>query len=119
MCCGGSLLTELGIKISRLDKGTEIIILAGEGMPPVLKDTVDIIWIVADYSALTAGGIRLNCIVNSDLILTERHFDRFPVSEAAKQMSAEAEARRLEQDMLFAENEPDWSIPPAFVTEPE
>lgn len=89
MCYGGLFLTNPGIKIRRLTPGTEIIILAGEGIPAVKEDTVDIIWIVAGLWALTAQGIRLNYLANSDLILTDRHFDKYPVSEEAQLIQIE------------------------------
>ena len=120
MCCGGIYFpTNLGLGISNLTPGDEIIILKGEGYPAVDKETVAIVWIVAGFSALCNDGTAISCLSNTDITTTGRHFEQFEISEAAKQMEVEAEARRIEQDKLFAEDEPDWSIPPAFGTGPE
>jgi len=115
--------TELGIRISELKPGDEIIILKGEGYPAVEKETVATVWIVAGFSALCADGTTISCISISDFMLTGEHHDEFEVSEAAKQMEAEAAIRRAEQDRVLEElmkdDEPDWSVPDPFSNEPE
>lgn len=104
MCFGCFGPTAVGYKIAGLDKGTEIIILEGEGYPQTQKEKVDIIWVVAGYSALTAGGIILGCEYNSDIILTGRHFDVFPVSDEAKRIQKEV-------DEIFGESQEDEDKP--------
>ncbi|KKT42380.1 MAG: hypothetical protein UW64_C0005G0026 [Microgenomates group bacterium GW2011_GWC1_44_37] len=92
MCAGNYFSSNLGIIISQMTPGTEVIILAGEGIPAVEKETVDIILVVTDIYALTAGGIRLSPMANSDIIFTERHFDKFPICDKARQIQAEVQA---------------------------
>lgn len=84
MCCGGMYPNILGILISQLKPGDQVIILKGEGIPPVQKETTDIIWKVDLFSALTAGGISLSCKTISDLPLTGISFEEFLVSDQAK-----------------------------------
>ncbi len=84
MCCGGMYPNFLGILISQLKPGDQVIILKGEGYPPVQNETTDIIWKVDLFSALTAGGISLNCMTISDLPLTGTSFEEYLVSEEAK-----------------------------------
>lgn len=98
MCFGCFGPTAVGYLIGSLDKGTEIIILQGEGVPQVEKEKVDIIWIVSGYSALTAGGIIIGCEYNSDIILTGRHFDVFPITDEAKRIQKEVDEMFGEQN---------------------
>ncbi|KKT73475.1 MAG: hypothetical protein UW68_C0008G0004 [Candidatus Collierbacteria bacterium GW2011_GWB1_44_6] len=132
MCCGGyfgCVPSPLGIFISQQTPGTEIIILSGEGMPPVQTDSVDIIWKVDEngFSALTAKGVVISCKFNSDLTLTGRHHEEgtYDVSEEAKETMRLVEELQAEEDRLFAEfpeddtDTPDWTVPPPFSSEPE
>ena len=101
MCCG-FYPDPLGQLISTLTPGTEVVLVDLEG-----KETLDIIWIVDGYSALTADAKILSCgCPFSDVIDTGRHFDRYPVSEEAKQIAKEAEeAAREYEDLLDEDHE--------------
>ena len=122
MRCGFGGPTPLGYFISQLQPGEQVIILQGEGYPRVEKETVDVIWQVAEFSALTAGGIRLNCRFNSDLTTTGVVLHKFEISEAAKQIDREVALARFEEGKLLSEldgTEPDWQEPGTFPSVPE
>ena len=120
MCmCGGP--TPLGIFISQLQPGEQVIILKGEGNPPVPEETVDVICQVERFSALTAGGIRLNCLANSDIISTGTHVTNFEVSDSAKEIVNKAALDNFELMKMLLEDEDadlDWSAP-TVPNEPE
>ncbi|EKD52817.1 MAG: hypothetical protein ACD_61C00229G0001 [uncultured bacterium] len=104
MGCGGMYFpTNLGVRISELRPGDEIIILKGEGYPAVAQETTTIVWILAGFSALCIDGTAISCLNVSDFIRTGRHFDRFEISEEAKQMEKEASERRREMEAEEAE----------------
>ena len=74
----------IDLLISRLQPGDQVIILRGEGSPPVLEETTAIIWKVKDDVALTTGGIRLSRRTISDLILTNISIEEYLVSKEAQ-----------------------------------
>lgn len=121
--CFPSFPNAIGEKIGHLTPGTEIIILAGEGYPAVSMDIVDIVWQVSGYSALTAGGVALSCRHNSDIILTDRHFDRYPVSDRALRIQKEIDTLADVIDLggagLELTDDPDITVPDPFPSEPE
>ena len=82
MC--GSYPNPVGISIRELSVGDQIIVLAGEGDPEFDRDRVDIVWKVSGFSALTAGGVSINCLNISKVVLTGNHFDSFLASDKAK-----------------------------------
>jgi hypothetical protein len=105
MGCGGMYYpTDLGIRISELKPGDEVIILKGEGYPAATEETTDIIWQVDRFSAFTAKGFRLSCKTNSDLIVTGRHFEEFLASDIAKAIWKEIQEDLKSED---PESEPE------------
>ena len=117
MCCGSPYPNGIGARISALQSGDEIIILKGEGTPPVAVETVTIVWKVDGFSALTAGGTALNCQNLSDLIPTGRRFETYQVTAEALQIWGEILASQKEA--RDGDAKPDWSIPPDFGYGPE
>lgn len=117
MCLGMSYPNPIGERISQLKPGDEIIILEGEGFPPVSKETCTLIWKIDRYSALTTDGISLSCTNVSDLIVTGNSFQTYDVSPEAMLIWGNILAARKEaQDPEF---QPDWSVPDPFPAEPE
>lgn len=111
-----SIVSKLSKKISKLNRGDEIIVLKGEGYLPVFKDTALIVAFVDGGSAICHEGtvISENCI--SDLIVTGRRFETYPVNAEAMRLWGEVLAQRKEaQDGP----EPDWTVPAPFASEPE
>ncbi len=106
----------IGVRISELQPGDEVIILKGEGYPAVQKETCTVIWKVSGYSALTIDGIRLSCNSLTDLIVTGNQFETYQVSPEAIQIWGEVQARKLEEE---TGKDPDWSVPVNFRSEPE
>jgi len=102
-------------KISLLAQGDEVIVLKGEGFPPVLKETATVVWQVDGTTALTASGTKLTSGNISDLIVTGRRFETYFVNAEALRIWGEIVAARKEALDL----EPDWSVSPPFPTEPE
>lgn len=120
MCCVNFYPNSLGIRISELKPGDEIIILKGEGNPPVPKETATIVWKVSGFSALTVNGVSISCVNLSDLIVTGRQFETYHVTSEALRIWGEVLAARKEAEAAeAADSVPDWSIPPAFGSEPE
>ena len=118
MCCGGmNYPNPLGLRISELKPGNEVIILKGEGSPAVPKETATVIWKVDGYSALATNGTAISCMTISDLITTGRQFETYHVSAEALHQWGEILAARKEA--LGLDLEPDWSVPDPFVSEPE
>lgn len=117
MCYGSLYPNGIGARINALKSGDEIIILKGEGTPPVAVETVTIVWKVDGFSALTAGGTALNCQNMSDVILTGRRFETYQVTAEALHLWGEIIASQKEA--RDGDTKPDWSIPPAFGSEPE
>jgi len=72
--------------IAELKPGDEIIIKGGYGDPPVEKDTEDIIAAVGGFSALTISGIKLSCWNEAGVKPTGEHFEKFELSEKAKEI---------------------------------
>lgn len=113
----GSTVSNLSKKISKLNRGDEIIVLRGEGYLPVSKDTTLIVAFVDGGSAICHEGtvISENCI--SDLIITGRRFETYRVNAEAMLIWGNILAARKEaQDPEF---QPDWSVPDPFPAEPE
>ena len=118
MCCGGmNYPNPLGIRISELKPGDEVIILKGEGSPAVSKETATVIWKVDGYSALATNGTSISCMTISDLIVTGNHFQTYDVSPEAKQIWDEILV--AQKEALDVDREPDWSIPSTLGTQPE
>lgn len=117
MCCGGmNYPNPLGVRISTLKPGDEIIILKGEGYPAVAKETATIVWKISGYSALTVSGVSISCMNLSDLIVTGHRFETYQVNAEAMRLWGEVLAHRKEaQDGP----EPDWTVPDPFPPQPE
>lgn len=113
MCCG-SFPNAIGVKISGLKRGDEVIILKGEGTPPVQKETVAIIWQVDGHSALTTDGVALSCQDLSDLIVTGRTHPTFSGTAETLLFWNKVQIARREEGV-----EPDWSERGTFPSEPE
>ena len=92
MC--GSYPNPVGMSISELRIGDQIVVLAGEGHPEFDRDRVDIVWKVSGFSALTAGGISINCHNVSKIVRTGQNFDVFLASDEAKAIWNEILANR-------------------------
>jgi hypothetical protein len=91
--------------ISSLTGGTEVIILKGEGSPPVQQETCTVIWKVNGFSALTAEGIALSCQNVSDLIVTGNKYETYHVTAEALQIwGAAYAAKKAEEALEAAEN---------------
>ncbi len=102
-------------KISLLVPGDEVIVLKGEGFPPVPRETATVVWKVDGVTALTASGTILTSGNISDLIVTGRSFETYFVSAEAlhtwgQMVAAQKEAKDGQ--------EPDWTAG-TFPTEPE
>lgn len=117
MCCGNSFPNPIGVRISELKSGDEIIILKGEGSPPVAKETATIVWKVRGYSALTVSGVSISCTNLSDLIVTGRQFETYHVTAEALHIWGEILA--AQKEALDRDADPDWSVPDPFATQPE
>ncbi|KKT32286.1 MAG: hypothetical protein UW19_C0025G0006 [Candidatus Moranbacteria bacterium GW2011_GWF2_44_10] len=106
MCCGGSMYpNRLGVRISQLKVGEQIIVLAGEGYPSFERDRVDIVCSVDGYSALTAQhAIAINCNNISAVIPTGNHFDDFLISPEAKEI---LKAIKSDSDQESFDSEPE------------
>lgn len=98
--CFHSFPNPLGIAISQLQTGDEIIVLQGEGTPEAAEDTLCVVVAVSGFSALTSTGISISCMNISDLIVTGRHFDEYEISEAAAAILAEIEEKRRQEAMI-------------------
>lgn len=112
----GSIVSNLSKKISKLNRGDEIVVLKGEGYLPVFRETTLIVAFVDGGSAICHEGtvISENCI--SDLIITGRRFETYSVNAEAMRLWGEVLVHRKEaQDVP----EPDWTVPALFASEPE
>ena len=109
MCCGGmNYPNPLGIRISELKPGDEVIILKGEGSPAVAEETTTIIWKVSGFSALTVSGVSISCMTISDLITTDHQFETYHVTSEALRIWGEVLAVRKETEAAeAAETDPD------------
>ncbi len=94
----------LQLQIGTLERGDQIIVLMGEGFPKVERDTIDIVWKVTGYNALTAGGITINAQTITKLVRTGQHFEDFLASEQAKAIWEQAQAD-LPDDLVKTEPE--------------
>jgi len=111
--CFGSFPNPIGMLISTLSPGDEVIILKGEGYPMVQDETCTLIWKVDGFSALTVDGIALSCQNLSDLIVTGNKYETYKVSPEAMQIWGEIVAANKEaQD---SDSEPE--IQPRFMWE--
>lgn len=97
--------TALGIKISKLKPGDEVIVLQGEGCPPVAKETLTIIAAVKNYSALTVEGTVLCGQSVSDLIVTGKNITTYELSPEAQAILAEIKACEAEEAGFWAEED--------------
>lgn len=106
MCCGhgmGMYPNSLGILISELKRGDEVIITKGEGYPPVPEETRDLILQVAGFSALTAGGVTLTCDTISQLVATGNNFEITKITPEARVFLELAVQRGSEEAQLILE----------------
>lgn len=117
MCCGGSdFPNRIGVLISTLSGGDEVIILKGQGTPEVKKDTLTLIWKVDKFSALTVDGISLTCQNAQNLMVTGNSFETYEVSAKALLIWGETIAS---EKKAKSPAEPDWTVPVQFSTVPE
>jgi len=72
---GGSIVT--------LEKGNEVLIKAGFGYPVYLEDRTDVIAGVDQFSAMTAGGVRLGCHDGQGVTKTGKSVPDFVLSQEA------------------------------------
>jgi len=102
MCCGRfDRPNSLGILISELKRGDEVIITQGEGYPPVQKETRDLVLQVARFSALTAGGVTLTCDTISQLVATGNCYEITTITPEAREFLAMAAANGSEEAQLI------------------
>jgi hypothetical protein len=85
-----SLPSAHGGNIAALAKGDEVLIEAGCGYPPYTEDQIDIIVAVDQFSALTAGGIRLACCDGQGVTKTGKTDLEFTLSQEAIKALQEA-----------------------------
>ena len=117
-CCGGGWMpNSLGILISELKRGDEVIITKGEGYPAVPEDTRAIILEVDGFSALTVAGTMISCPCISQLVVTGNNFEITEISPEAQAILKEIAVRKAElEGLVDAEEEFDIN---AYLNDPD
>jgi hypothetical protein len=97
-------LSPIDTLLSQLLSGEEVVILKGEGFPPVLKETTAIVWQIYGSTVVTSDGITLKSSNLTDLIRTGRRFETFQTTHEAFQVVGKIVAELKEAETAAEKN---------------